>query len=65
MLEPPQWLPMRRRHGEAHAVLLRTSDTPAKVDLRLEQIQAKVPDAAKAVVEQGRRRRRGERVVSE
>ncbi|TVU43102.1 hypothetical protein EJB05_09540 [Eragrostis curvula] len=44
--ESPQWLAMRGRHDEAHAVLLRTSDTPAEAGLRLEEIKhaaAKAP----------------------
>nr|CAB3490404.1 unnamed protein product [Digitaria exilis] len=34
----PRWLAMRGRHAEARAVLLRTSDTPAEADLRLQDI---------------------------
>ncbi|TVU43111.1 hypothetical protein EJB05_09550, partial [Eragrostis curvula] len=47
--ESPQWLAMRGRHGEAHAVLLRTSDTPAEAGRRLEEIKqaaAKAPHTA-------------------
>jgi len=39
MPESPRWLVMRGRHAEARAVLLRTSDTPAEADLRLEEIK--------------------------
>ncbi|RLM69837.1 polyol transporter 5-like [Panicum miliaceum] len=42
MPESPRWLVMRGRHGEAHAVLSRTSDTPAEADLRLEEIKQAV-----------------------
>ncbi|CAL4990099.1 unnamed protein product [Urochloa decumbens] len=42
MPESPRWLVMRGRHGEAHAVLARTSDTPAEADLRLEEIKQAV-----------------------
>ncbi|KAF8673435.1 hypothetical protein HU200_049000 [Digitaria exilis] len=38
MPESPRWLAMRGRHAEARAVLLRTSDTPAEADLRLQDI---------------------------
>ncbi|WVZ50210.1 hypothetical protein U9M48_001485 [Paspalum notatum var. saurae] len=38
MPESPRWLAMRGRHGEARAVLVRTSDTPAEADLRLGEI---------------------------
>ncbi|CAL4979073.1 unnamed protein product [Urochloa decumbens] len=39
MPESPRWLVMRGRHGEAHAVLARTSGTTAEADLRLEEIK--------------------------
>ncbi|KAL6908200.1 hypothetical protein ACP4OV_002370 [Aristida adscensionis] len=39
MSESPRWLAMRGRYGDARAVLVRTSDTPAEVDLRLEEIK--------------------------
>ncbi|KAL6654539.1 hypothetical protein ACP70R_008004 [Stipagrostis hirtigluma subsp. patula] len=39
MPESPRWLAMRGRHGEACAVLMRTSDTQAEVELRLEEIK--------------------------
>ncbi|KAL6639040.1 hypothetical protein ACP70R_022770 [Stipagrostis hirtigluma subsp. patula] len=39
MPESPRWLAMRGRHGDARAVLVRTSDTPAEADLRLEEIK--------------------------
>ena len=42
MAESPWWLVMRKRHAEARAVLLRTSDTPAEADLRLEEIKQQV-----------------------
>ncbi|RLM57816.1 polyol transporter 5-like [Panicum miliaceum] len=48
MPESPRWLVMRGRHGEAHAVLARTSDTPAEADLRLEEIKQAV-SASQAV----------------
>ena len=38
MPESPRWLAMRGRHGDARAVLVRTSDTPAEADLRLAEI---------------------------
>ncbi|KAG2558908.1 hypothetical protein PVAP13_8NG329600 [Panicum virgatum] len=40
--ESPRWLVMRGRHGEARAVLARTSDTAAEADLRLEEIMQAV-----------------------
>ncbi|TVU35892.1 hypothetical protein EJB05_17799, partial [Eragrostis curvula] len=46
MPESPQWLAMRGRHGEAHTVLLLTSDTPSEAGLRLAEIKqatAKAP----------------------
>ncbi|KAL6908191.1 hypothetical protein ACP4OV_002361 [Aristida adscensionis] len=42
MPESPRWLAMRGRHGDARAVLKCTSDTPAEVDLRLEEIKRAV-----------------------
>ncbi|XP_066338490.1 polyol transporter 5-like [Miscanthus floridulus] len=45
MPESPRWLAMWGRHGDARAVLLRTSDTPADADLRLEEIKRAVTDA--------------------
>ncbi|RCV39206.1 hypothetical protein SETIT_8G204600v2 [Setaria italica] len=42
MPESPRWLAMRGRHADARAVLLRTSDTPAEADLRLEEIKQAV-----------------------
>ena len=39
MPESTRWLVMRGRHAEARAVLVRTSDTPAEADLRLEKIK--------------------------
>ncbi|TVU43094.1 hypothetical protein EJB05_09531, partial [Eragrostis curvula] len=47
--ESPQWLAMHGRHGEAHAVLLRITDTPAEAGRRLEKIKqavAKAPQIA-------------------
>ncbi|GJN04985.1 hypothetical protein PR202_ga22571 [Eleusine coracana subsp. coracana] len=38
MPESPRWLAMRGREADARAVLVRTSDTPAEADLRLEEI---------------------------
>ncbi|CAN6363589.1 unnamed protein product [Urochloa humidicola] len=46
MPESPRWLVMRGRHGEAHAVLARTSDTPAEADLRLEEIKHAVSSSS-------------------
>ncbi|KAF8684849.1 hypothetical protein HU200_044129 [Digitaria exilis] len=40
MPESPRWLAMRGRHDDAHAVLMRTSDTPAEADLRFREIKA-------------------------
>jgi hypothetical protein len=42
MPESPWWLAMRGRHGDASAVLVRTSDTLAEADLRLAQIKQAV-----------------------
>jgi MFS family permease len=44
MPESPWWLAMQGRHGDARAVLLRTSDTPADADLRLGEIKRAVAD---------------------
>ncbi|TVU43095.1 hypothetical protein EJB05_09532, partial [Eragrostis curvula] len=52
MPESPQWLAMRGRHGEAHAVLLRISDTPAEAALRLDETKraaAKAPETSNGV----------------
>ncbi|CAO2142513.1 unnamed protein product [Urochloa humidicola] len=46
MPESPRWLVMRGRHGQAHTVLARISDTPAEADLRLEEIKEAVSSAA-------------------
>ncbi|KAL6639038.1 hypothetical protein ACP70R_022768 [Stipagrostis hirtigluma subsp. patula] len=48
MPESPRWLAMRGRHGDARAVLVRTSDTVGEADLRLEEIKQAVdaPTAA-------------------
>ena len=48
MPESPRWLVMRGRHGEARAVLARTSDTPAEADLRLEEIKQAVSASQQA-----------------
>jgi len=45
MPESPRWLVMRGLHGDARAVLLRTSDTPADAYLRLGDIKRAVADA--------------------
>ena len=44
MPESPRWLAMRGRDADARAVLLRTSDTPAEADLRLEEIRQAVKE---------------------
>ncbi|CAD6255992.1 unnamed protein product [Miscanthus lutarioriparius] len=43
--ESPRWLVMRGLHGDARAVLLRTSDAPAEADLRLGEMKRAVADA--------------------
>jgi len=45
MPESPWWLAMQGRHGDARAVLLRTSDAPADADLRLGEIKRALADA--------------------
>ncbi|KAL6907790.1 hypothetical protein ACP4OV_001960 [Aristida adscensionis] len=45
MPESPRWLAMRGRHGDARALLVRTSDTAAEADLRLEGIKRAVEAA--------------------
>ncbi|KAL6654373.1 hypothetical protein ACP70R_007838 [Stipagrostis hirtigluma subsp. patula] len=45
MPESPRWLAMRGRDADARAVLLRTSDTAAEADLRLEEIKQAVKEA--------------------
>ncbi|KAL6907788.1 hypothetical protein ACP4OV_001958 [Aristida adscensionis] len=42
MPESPRWLAMRGRHADARAVLVRTSDTAAEADLRLDEIKQAV-----------------------
>ncbi|KAG0530731.1 hypothetical protein BDA96_05G211900 [Sorghum bicolor] len=44
MPESPRWLAMRGRDADARAVLLRTSDSPAEADLRLEEIRQAVKE---------------------
>uniref|UniRef100_A0A0A8Y6Y5 Major facilitator superfamily (MFS) profile domain-containing protein n=2 Tax=Arundo donax TaxID=35708 RepID=A0A0A8Y6Y5_ARUDO len=44
MPESPRWLAMRGRHADARAVLVRTSDSPAEADLRLEEIKKAVEE---------------------
>ncbi|GJN25619.1 hypothetical protein PR202_gb13467 [Eleusine coracana subsp. coracana] len=44
MPESPRWLAMRGREADARAVLVRTSDTPAEADLRLEEIKQAVKE---------------------
>ncbi|WVZ50217.1 hypothetical protein U9M48_001492 [Paspalum notatum var. saurae] len=48
MPESPRWLAMRGRHDDARAVLVRTSDTVAEADVRLEEIKMAVKAAAAA-----------------
>ncbi|TVU24030.1 hypothetical protein EJB05_26422 [Eragrostis curvula] len=45
MPESPRWLAMRGRLADARAVLLRTSDTAAEADLRLEEIKRAVDES--------------------
>ncbi|OQU83896.1 polyol transporter 5 [Sorghum bicolor] len=45
MPESPRWLVMQGRHGDARAVLLRTSDAPADADLRLGEMKRADADA--------------------
>ncbi|KAL5204475.1 hypothetical protein ABZP36_009346 [Zizania latifolia] len=42
MPESPRWLAMRGRHADARAVLVRTSDSVAEAELRLEEIKQAV-----------------------
>ncbi|KAF0924730.1 hypothetical protein E2562_014533 [Oryza meyeriana var. granulata] len=42
MPESPRWLAMRGRHADARAVLVRTSDSIAEAELRLEEIKQAV-----------------------
>ncbi|CAL4986365.1 unnamed protein product [Urochloa decumbens] len=42
MPESPRWLAMRGRQADAHAVLVRISDTPTEADLRLAEIKQAV-----------------------
>ncbi|XP_040384948.1 polyol transporter 5-like [Oryza brachyantha] len=42
MPESPRWLAMRGRHADARAVLVRTSDSAAEAELRLEEIKRAV-----------------------
>ncbi|KAJ1276535.1 hypothetical protein BS78_05G221700 [Paspalum vaginatum] len=46
MPESPRWLAMRGRHDDARAVLVRTSDTVAEADVRLDEINHAVKAAA-------------------
>ncbi|KAJ1255399.1 hypothetical protein BS78_K044900 [Paspalum vaginatum] len=51
MPESPRWLAMRGRHDDALAVLVRTSDTVAEADVRLDEINHAVKAAAAAAAQ--------------